>query len=382
MKKRHLLSIPLLFLLPSLLGCADRCGRESRPRRQAWPVMGTVARIQCGAGSDADIAALRRTADAVFNETVREFSDWSPGSALSGVNRAAGGPAPVPVSQAFLGLLERSGAYCRASGGAFNPLIGPAVRAWGFNTAAGAPAARPSRKLLDGALALSDWRDVQIDRPARRVLLRKPGMRLDFGGIAKGYAVDRLWEAFRKAGADGTLIDLGGNLRCIGEAAPGRGGWRTAVRNPFDRQKQAAVFLLKPGEAVASSGNYERFVTIGGRRYAHILDGRTGEPVAGMAATTVVAPTAEQADALSTTLFILGIEEGAAYLARNAPECDALWIPDTPGKPAMTATPGMAARMLEHAEGWEVRVKRADGRFPPADQGKSPVAGGRQTDGK
>ena len=168
-------------------------------------------------------------------------------------------------------------------------------------------------------------------------------MLLDLGAIAKGYAVDVAWASLKAAGHANLLIDLGGNLRAIGEAAPGRGGWRTGVRNPFDHGL-IGRFLMRDGEAVATSGNYERFVEINGIRYAHIMDPRTGSPVTGMAGTTVLAPDAMTADALSTTLFILGPAKGAALL-RNHPGCEALWIPDTPDTLTVIATPGMADRL-------------------------------------
>ncbi len=101
---------------------------------------------------------------------------------------------------------------------------------------------------------------------------------------------------------------------------------------------------MRDGEAVATSGNYERFVEIDGLRYAHIMDGRTGQPVTGMAGVTVIAPDAATADALSTALFILGPQRGAALL-RTRPGCEALWIPDTPERLTVLATPGFAARL-------------------------------------
>ena len=155
--------------------------------------------------------------------------------------------------------------------------------------------------------------------------------------------MDRAWELLKAARHTNTLIDLGGNLRAMGEAAPGRGGWRTGIRNPFDNSL-VALFLMRDGEAVATSGNYERFTEIDGVRYAHIMDPRTGLPVTGMAGTTVVAPDAMTADALSTTLFILGPQKGAELL-RLHPGCEALWIPDLPDALTLYATPGMVKRL-------------------------------------
>jgi len=304
--------------------------------------MGTLAAVQCADHAAAPQA--RDIAQSAFDDIEREFSAWRPDSALSAVNRAAGQNEPVRVSSTFADLLRFSLAVCAESDGAFNPLIGPVMRAWGFNGAASRPEP-PDPEELRAAAALADWRRIQLEPQADGVAVNLPiaGMQLDFGAVAKGYAVDLAWQRLAAAGQTNLLIDLGGNLRAIGEAAPGRGGWRTGVRDPFTHGL-IAMFLMRDGEAVATSGNYERFVEINGVRYAHIMDPRSGTPVAGMAGTTVVAPNAMLADALSTTIFILGPQRGATLL-RNHPGCDALWIPDTPTNLTVFATSGMAARL-------------------------------------
>jgi len=233
----------------------------------------------------------------------------------------------------------------RESEGAFNPLVGSLMAAWGFGNGA-TPSEPPSQEALQAATLLADWHAIQFNaenRPCTLYLPRK-GMKLDLGAIAKGYAVDIAYEKLTHAGYTNILIDLGGNLRAMGEAAPGRGGWRTGIRNPFAEEICIAQFLLTNGEAVATSGNYERFVEINGIRYAHIMDARTGKPVRGMAGVTVIAPSAMLADALSTTLFVLGAEKGRELLKRY-PNCEAIWIPDTPEQVTLICTPLIAKRL-------------------------------------
>ena len=314
-----------------------------QPLRLNWTTMGTVAAVQCADHAAAPQA--RDLAQAAFVALDRELSAWNSDSTLSAVNRAAGTGQPVQVSPAFATVLRAALDICKESDGAFNPLIGPVMRAWGFNGAAPRPS-RPDEAELKAATALADWRAVAlVAQPgSATVLLPTAGMRLDLGAIAKGYAVDLAWARLTAEGHTNLLIDLGGNLRAIGEAAPGRGGWRTGVHNPFADNALIGMFLMRDGEAVATSGNYERFVEIEGVRYAHIMDSRAGRPVTGMAGTTVIAPDAMTADALSTTLFILGPQKGLALL-RNHPGCEALWIPDTPDALAVIATPGFAARL-------------------------------------
>lgn len=332
----------LLFCFPVFL-FATGCSRAPEPLRLQWTTMGTLAAVQCADHASAPKA--RDVAQFAFDALDTELSAWKSDSSLMSVNRAAGSGEPVPIPSSFDTVLRYALKVCEESDGAFNPLIGPVMRAWGFNGAAPRPAP-PGAAELQSATALADWRLIELSSQTNVTAVRLPaaGMQLDLGAIAKGYAVDLAWERLTASGHTNLLIDLGGNLRVIGEAAPGRGGWRTGVRNPFDTGALIGKFLMHSGEAVATSGNYERFVEIEGVRYAHIMDPRTGKPVTGMAGTTVLAPTAMLADALSTTVFILGPQKGAALL-RNHPGCEALWIPDTPDALTIYATPGMAARL-------------------------------------
>ena len=169
------------------------------------------------------------------------------------------------------------------------------------------------------------YRHVRLG-PGATAYLEKAGLQLDLGGIAKGYAVDVAYDRLVGKGVDNAMVNLGGNIRCRGLARRGT-PWRVGVRDPFDRETIVGVLRLTDGLAVATSGNYERFVTIAGERYAHILDPRTGYPVKGMAGVTVVAGSALEADAMSTSLFVLGMEEGLQVLG-ELESCEALFVPD------------------------------------------------------
>jgi thiamine biosynthesis lipoprotein len=169
-------------------------------------------------------------------------------------------------------------------------------------------------------------------------------MSLDLGAIAKGFAVDLACERLLAAGFTNALVNLGGDLRVMGRPSRDRAGWRAAIRDPFDRDATIGTLALWHGEATATSGNYERFVTLDGTRYAHIMDGRTGWPVTHTVSCTVVAPTAMEADALATTLFVLGPGDGMAFL-KNHPNADALWVTAKPNS-RRVATPGMSRRLL------------------------------------
>ena len=291
---------------------ALRSAAAPAPRRVEWPVMGTIAGLTFRGGDAAAQDAVRETVQRTYAQLDGLLSAWNPESELcrlahegntNAFDRAS--PETRPCYRAALDLAS-------ASGNAFNPRVGARLRELGFSH---------GQHFCD----------------------------FDLGAIAKGFAVDATYRALP---ADlpfaGLLMDLGGNLRAV------RGSWRTGVRNPFG-EGYAAVVTLAEGESVATSGNYERFVERDGVRYSHILDGRTGEPVTGIAGVTVVTPPAlgaTLADGLSTTLFVLGPKEGARFLREHAEAygaAQALWIPDTPEKPEILATPEMAARLTDAA---------------------------------
>ena len=307
MEKKAYLPIAAAALAAAVF--AAGCTRASAPRRLQWPVMGTIAALSFrGEAEDRD--EVREVVAGVYDELNEKLSAWDADSELSRFallhtnDLSSVSPRTRPCYEAAFRLADETG-------GAFNPCLGATLRELGFTR-------------------VSD---------------------VDLGAIAKGFAVDvacdeliRAGYAARKPGG-ALLVDLGGNLRSV------CGQWRTGVRNPFaavddDLPAHAAVIVLADGEAVATSGNYERFVERDGHRISHILDGRTGEPVEGMAGVTVLAPTAMMADGLSTALFVLGPEAGMKFLSRHHPGTAALWIPDTPSNPRIIATPEMRARLL------------------------------------
>ncbi len=296
-----------------------RSNARVTPRRVEWPVMGTIAGLTFRGGDASAQDAIRESVQRTYVRLNALLSAWDPDSELCRLARAGDTNAFARASTEVRPCYQAALNLAAASGNAFNPRVGARLRELGFSH---------GQHFCD----------------------------FDLGAIAKGFAVDAAARAL-PAGLpfDGLLVDLGGNLRAV------RGTWRTGVRNPFG-DGLAAALVLAEGESVATSGNYERFVERDGKRYSHILDGRTGEPVTGVAGVTVVTPPtlgATLADGLSTTLFVLGPTEGTRFLREHVETYGAaqvLWIPDTPANPEILATPEMAARLADAA--FPVRVVR------------------------
>lgn len=306
--RKSVKSVIRFWLRPFFLAlCIAGCGRSSPTVRLQWTVMGTIAAVQCPTRAEAE--SVKAICQRIFAEQERIFSVWDAGSVVSSVNQAAGGDAAVPVPDHFRTVLECALEMHRRSEGAFNPLLAPVLRLWGFlgSNRKGVPGDDEIAK----ASALTDCRDIKFD--GNGCLLAKKGMALDLGAIAKGYAVDVAFDAVKQAGFEIFLIDLGGNIRVSGNPHSDCDGWVIGVRDPHSPRAVAKTVRLSSGEAVATSADYERFRIIDGKRYGHIIDPRSGRPALGRAC-SVKADNAMVADGLSTALYILDDEKGEALL--------------------------------------------------------------------
>jgi thiamine biosynthesis lipoprotein len=296
---------------------------------RAWPVMGTLLVITVWGRERADTARLLPLVHAA-RDSVRLvdslMSNYRPASELSAINRAAGREA-VPVSPQLLHVLHQARTYWHLSGGAFDPTVGPLVEAWGFH---GTRGRIPPRHELERLRALVGFGAVEIDDQHATVRLPRTGMQLDLGGIAKGYALDLARAALRSPHITGGMIDLGGNILVFGQ--PPRGTkWRIGIRHPRIPGAILGTIAIDSG-AVATSGDYEHFYTIGGVRYAHLIDPRTGEPARGVIAATAIAPRGEWSDGLSAALYLAGPSRGLP-LADSLPGVGAIYVLDRGDQP-------------------------------------------------
>ncbi len=326
MKNHSNFSAPTLAIAAvAAFAFLSACGqREPDTRMQSfsWPAMGTVAEFSMRTdGVTAERA--QKLATNAFSLVETNLSVFVADSAVSRLNK--GETIRLASDSPLANVARFARETAEASGGAFDPTVNPLMRAWGFR--GGTPSV-PSGITLSNALESVGWRRLSIGSAAsEETIISAGGAELDFGAIAKGFAVDLAYEKLVASGFTDFLINLGGNIRVCGSPEPGRTDWNIAVRDPSGRHPPSPLPRpLRGGEAVATSGSYERFVEIEGHRYSHIIDPRTGIPVDnGLGSVSVIAPTAMMADAYSTTLFVLGREAGAAFLSAY-PSCTAVFI--------------------------------------------------------
>jgi thiamine biosynthesis lipoprotein len=268
--------------------------------------MGTSVEITV---NPADSTGAEEAMAAAFREVERIdrlMSHYRPESEVSRITRHAGEKA-VSVSPETLEVVERALYFSRLSGGAFDVTIGPVFRLWNFGEGK-----VPEAKTLQENLKKVDYRKVKVDRIKSSVYLEGRGMSLDLGAIAKGYAVDRACSVLRKEGIKNFLVAAAGDLMVSGVKANGV-PWTIGIQHP--RLPSDLIAKLRPAQAaVSTSGDYKKFFLRGGERYHHILTPSTGLPARQCQSVTIMAPSAMDADALATSVFVLGPKEGFALL--------------------------------------------------------------------
>ncbi len=296
--------------------------------------MGTPCRVVFYAADSDQAERARRAAFAELAAVDERMSDYRQDSELS-LLCARAGSGPVPVSEPLFDVLSAARRFSELSGGAFDVTVGPLVALWRQARREGR---LPEPGALREALERTGWRKLALDPAARTVRLERPGMRLDVGGIAKGYACDRALAALARLGIRRAMVDTGGGM-AIGEPPPGRPGWRIQVAD------QSSKVLVLAGRGVATSGDWERYVEIDGVRYSHIVDPATGVGLTNRILVTVVAPDGMSADALSTALSVLGPERGLR-LAEDLPGVEA-WMRWREGGAVRSAQTSGFAALLE-----------------------------------
>jgi thiamine biosynthesis lipoprotein len=284
------------------------CHEESRE------AMGSTASVRaCGA----EPAGLRAAVDEALSEVdriERLLSHYRSDSPLSRLNREAANGAVVAPPE-LADVLATSLRWSRDSDGAFDVTVGPLMKAWGFFRDEGRV---PSAAALARARAAVGFRHVVLDREAGRVRFDRPGVELDLGGIGKGYAVDRVVALLHRRGVVSALVNLGGSSVYGLGAPPGADSWEVALQDPSDPSRVARRVPLRD-RALSVSGAHGRRFEQDGVSYTHVMDPRSGRPVAGVLAVAVLSASATDGDALDNVLFVQGLEQARAFVARLPP---------------------------------------------------------------
>ena len=232
------------------------------------------------------------------------ISSWDPNSETSAINKNAG-ERPVKVSQELFGLIERCIQISKVTQGAFDISYAALDPVWVFD---GSMKTLPSPEQLQTSVAHINYKEIQLDAFNNTVFLPKKGMKIGFGAVGKGYAADATKKYLQSMGIKAGIINASGDLTTWGKKPDGT-DWQVGISNPENPSKVFSWFPVKDA-AVATSGNYEKYVTLNGKRYSHIIDPRSGMPISGIKSVTVFAPMGELADAFATAVFIMGIDIG------------------------------------------------------------------------
>jgi len=333
--------------LVALLAAAPGCSRREVPLVRESAAMDTYVSITV---YDENLSAgtINSAIDSAFADIRRIegfASDYIDTSEIGRVNGLAGRDSLV-ISSELAALLRLSLAYSDSSGGAFDITVGPLEVLWNIL----APHPRvPSPDSIRIIRELVGHRLVTLH--GNMLYLPRKGMRLDLGAIGKGYAVDKAMEILARAGIQKAIVDMGGNLAV---RWPGSNGWDStvatiSVRHPRIEGSFLGTFRYGAG-GVSTSGDYERYFIADGKRYHHIMDPATGCPSLGVVSTTVVAPTAADADAISTTVFVLGRSKGMEFM-QGKPGVDGFIVYESGDSLAIDYSPGFKGRFIRGSAG-------------------------------
>ncbi|MBS5939832.1 FAD:protein FMN transferase [Clostridium sartagoforme] len=308
-KRLAKITISSLLLILSL-GLITSCSKNKasqEPLSKTEILMGTPVSVTLYDSNDAKIL------DKVFNKVKELESTLSineNGTLIDEINENAG-IKPVKVDDDTYTLIEKGLEYAKLSHGLFDISIGPIVKLWNI----GLPEARvPSLEEIQAKLPLVNYQDVELNNSDKTVYLKNQGMMLDLGGIAKGYTADVISNILTNEGVESAIINLGGNVFTHGKKVDGS-DWKIGIQDPFSERGGIIGTLTTSNKSVVTSGIYERYIEEDGVRYHHILNPSTGYPYDNeIAGITIVSDKSIDGDALSTSVFAMGVEEGMKFV--------------------------------------------------------------------
>ncbi len=307
--------ITSIIILYSIVGIAQQ------PYKRTLKLMGSRFEITVVANDSNQAHELIDTAVAEITRIEKLISSWDENSQTSEINRNAG-IRPVKVDVELFDLIERAISISKLTDGAFDISYASMDRIWKFD---GSMKVMPSAEDIAASVSKVGFQNIILDKTNSTVFLKLEGMKIGFGAIGKGYAADKAKDLLITKGASSGIINASGDMNIWGKQPNGK-EWKVAITNPMDRNKVFALLPITNG-AVVTSGNYEKYVTLNGKKYSHIIDPRTGYPSTGIISVTVFAPKAELADALATSVFVMGKEVGLDRI-NQLPKIECIIIDD------------------------------------------------------
>jgi len=328
-KFKHIATAVILIIFLVLLYFFGGLVRPVQLDSGYRPVMGTFARVVAIADNSATVKESIKSAFVEITKVDMLMSDYKDDSEISRINRLAFNE-PVKVTRPTFEVLQKSVEFSRISDGAFDITVGPLVDLW--HSAAEANSV-PAELEIAKARSKVGYEKLILDSIYMTVKFKVEGMRIDLGGIAKGYAIDKAIQAMQSAGASGGMVDIGGDIRCFGRPSGGKKFWLIGLQDPYlthgdswpVAQDESLMTLQLTDSAIATSGGYRRFALIEGRKISHIINQQTGTSAIDLSSVTIIAENSMDADALATAVSVLGPEKGLAFIEK-IPKTEAILI--------------------------------------------------------
>ncbi|HFK5544832.1 TPA: FAD:protein FMN transferase [Elizabethkingia anophelis] len=309
-----------LFIRITLLLCTISISAQVQ-RSRLITLMGSRFQITL---VDKDSISAEQNIDKAVAEITRIenlISEWRPETQISQVNQNAG-IKPIKVDREVFDLTKKGLYFSKLTDGAFDISIVAMDKIWKFDDSMDE---LPSEQAIKESVRNVDYRNIILDSTNSTIFLRNPGMKIGFGSIGKGYAADKTRDLMKSMGVKAGIIDASGDISTWGTQPDGK-PWAIGINNPFNDHKMAAILYFKEN-SVTTSGSYEKYAEIHGKRYSHIMNPKTGYPSTGLTSVTITGPNATMANGFSTSVMVLGEKEGLKLL-KQFPEYHYLLITD------------------------------------------------------
>ncbi|MHA7967676.1 FAD:protein FMN transferase [Paenibacillus sp. CAU 1782] len=319
-KKILLQSLILLAIHLLLAGCStSSVADQNMSAGKSFFVFDTIVQVKIYDRSVPN--SLFEDIEDLLHQIDQELSRTNPSSEIYKVNESAG-LFPVQVSSSTFDLVSEAITYADKTDGRYNPAIGPLVQLWNIGNEG---AHIPNEEEIQYTIALTDYKKVETDENNNTIFLKENAMILDLGSIGKGYAADRIKEYLLSQGVRSALIDLGGNIAVVG-SKPSGSLWSIGIQDPDETRGTPIGTVKVQNKTIVTSGIYERYFIENNQYYHHILDPETGYPIeSNLSSVTIIADSSAEADALSTIAFLLGIEQGIAFIEAT-PSAEAIFV--------------------------------------------------------